>query len=185
MTKMRQWGVCATLALLAGSAFAAPEWEDPAVNSINRLPARTYSMPLSEESDALTAALEPATPWKKLLNGDWKISWAGNPELRVKDFWKVGFDDSAWETIDVPSCVETRGFGSPGYTNIRYPHKDRSNPKNADFARILDRQSGKPDYNPVSSYRTTFEVPENWTGRDIILRFDGVYSAYYVWVNGE
>ena len=185
MTKMRQWGVCATLALLAGGAFAAPEWEDPAVNSINRLPARTYSMPLSEESDALTAALEPATPWKKLLNGDWKISWAGNPELRVKDFWKVGFDDAAWETIDVPSCVETRGFGSPGYTNIRYPHKDRSNPKNADFARILDRQSGKPDYNPVSSYRTTFEVPENWTGRDIILRFDGVYSAYYVWVNGE
>ena len=172
-------------ALLAGVAVAAPEWEDPAVNSINRLPARTYSMPLVDTNAALSDALEPATPWKKLLNGDWKISWTGNPELRVKDFWKVDFDDSKWSIIDVPSCVEMRGFGSPGYTNWRYPYKDCSNPKNADFAKILDRQSGKADYNPVSSYRTQFEVPSDWEGRKIVLRFDGVYSAYYVWVNGE
>ncbi len=157
---------------------AVPEWENLAVNSINRLPARTYSMPLADERAALTDALEPETPYKKSLNGVWKISWAGNPELRVRDFWRTDFDDSDWFTIDVPSCVELRGFGSPGYTNVNYPHAKK-------WPKILDRGTEKPDYNPVSSYRTTFTVPADWKGRDVILRFDGVYSAYYVWVNGR
>ena len=179
-------------ALLVGSAMqfgvsfagAAVEWNDPQVNSVNRLPARTYTVPLADEEAALTDELEPASPYRLSLNGMWKYSWAGNPDLRAKDFWKVGFDDADWFSIDVPSCVELRGFGSPGYTNIRYPHADLSHPTNAAFATIRDRRSGKADYNPVSSYRRTFSVPETWRGRRIVLRFDGVYSAYYVWVNG-
>ena len=169
--------------LMTGVVSAA-EWEEPAVNSVNRLPARTYSMPLADEKTAFTDAIEPETPYKKSLNGEWKFFWAGDPRLRVKDFWNAGFDDSGWFEIDVPSCVELRGFGSPGYTNIRYPHA--YDPK-ADNAKptIRDRDTGRPDYNPVSSYRRTFTVPDSWKGRDVILRFDGVYSAYYVWVNGQ
>ena len=40
-------------------------------------------------------------------------------------------------------------------------------------------------YNPVGSYFRTFEVPENWDGRQLFLHFEGVKSASYVWVNGE
>ena len=176
-------GVCA--AGLSSWALAVEPWENPAVNAINRLPARTYSMPLASEAAALTDALEPETPYKKRLNGDWKFAWAGNPDLRAKDFWQVDFDDSDWFMIDVPSCVEMRGFGSPGYTNQRYPHADLSHPTNANFAAIRDRDTLRADYNPVSSYRTRFTVPAAWAGRDVILRFDGVYSAYSVWVNGH
>ena len=165
-----------TLVLLALATVV--NWENPAVNSENRLPPRTYAMPLASEQAAFTDALEPETPWKRSLNGQWKISWAGRPQDRVLDFWKCDFDDSAWSEIDVPSCVEMRGFGCPGYTNVAYPHKKEA-PK------ILDNDTGKPDYNPVSSYRTRFTVPADWAGRRIILRFDGVYSAYYVWVNGK
>ena len=165
--------------------LSAGEWADPSVNSLNRLPPRTYAMPLADEAAALTDALEPETPYRKSLNGTWKFSWAGNPDLRVKGFWQAGFDDSNWFDIEVPGCVEMSGFGSPGYTNVRYPHEDLSHPTNAAFATIRDRQSGRPDYNPVSSYRTRFAVPESWKGRRVILRFDGVYSAYYVWVNGK
>jgi len=168
----------AVFTLSVSAAEAVNDWENLEVNSRNRLPARTYTMPLAAEADALTDALEPSTPYKLSLNGDWKISWAGRPQDRVQDFWKVGFDDSKWLTIDVPSCVEMRGFGCPGYTNVRYPHK-------MEWPKILDRDTGKPDYNPVSSYRTTFTLPASWTGRRVILRFDGVYSAYYVWVNGK
>ena len=164
---------------------SAAEWEDTAVNSINRLPARTYSMPLADAKAAFTDAIEPETPYKKSLNGEWKFSWSGDPRLRVRDFWKAHYDDSDWFSIDVPSCVETRGFGIPGYTNVRYPHADKSQPSNKDFGRILDRDTEEPDYNPVSSYRRYFTIPESWQGRDVILRFDGVYSAYYVWVNGK
>ena len=160
-------------------------WQNPAVNSINRLPARTYAMPLADEAAALTDALEPETPFVKSLNGDWKIKWVGDPARRPTDFFTLNYDDSDWNTIDVPSCVEMRGYGEPGYTNVRYPHQNRSNPKDKDFAKIVDRDTGRMDYNPVSSYRTTFAVPASWSGRDVILRFDGVYSAYYVWVNGQ
>ncbi len=154
------------------------DWENPAVNSRNRLPPRTYSMPLKGESAALTDALEPETPYRKSLNGTWKLSWAGRPQDRVLGFEKPDFDDSGWFTIAVPSCVELSGFGAPGYVNWMYPHA-------IEWPRILDRDTKKPDYNPVSSYRTTFTVPEDWKGRRVILRFDGVYSAYYVWVNGH
>ena len=168
----------AILVSVATAEEKAHEWENTEVNSINRLPARTYAMPLASESDALTDALEPETPWKMSLNGNWKFSWAGRPQDRVMDFWKTDFDDADWHLIDVPSCVEMRGYGCPGYTNVRYPHK-------MEWPKILDRDTGKPDYNPVSSYRTRFTVPASWAGRRVILRFDGVYSAYYVWVNGK
>ena len=174
-------------AMSAYSAFAADknDWENPEVNSINRLPARTYAMPLADESAALSDALVPETPYAVSLNGEWKFRWVGDPARRPADFWGADFDDGDWATIDVPSCVEMRGYGIPIYTNIRYPHKDASNPKNKDFAKILDRDSGTPDYNPVSSYRRKFTVPEGWEGRRVILRFDGVAAAYYVWVNGK
>lgn len=166
--------------LIASAAFAQmpEEVQNPDINSINRNPARAYAMPLASVGAALTDALEPETPYVQSLNGDWKISWSGDPSRRVKDFYRTDFDDSAWQTIDVPSCVETRGFGVPGYTNVTYPHK-------AEPPYIKDFSFGTDDYNPVSSYRTEFTVPESWAGRNVIIRFDGVYSAYYLWVNGE
>ena len=177
--------ITSLLAVLTAIALSSPlasaqmpkEVEDPSVNSINRLPARAYSMPLADEKAAFGDGLEPATPYVKFLNGNWKISWCGNPAMRPEGFQEPGFDDSTWSTIDVPSCVEMRGFGSPGYTNQPYPHQMKR-------PFIRDYVTGKPDYNPVSSYRTTFTVPDSWNGRDVILRFDGVYSAYFVWVNG-
>ncbi len=175
------------IGLAACGAFAAEvnDWENPAVNSINRLPARTWTVPFADDSSALSDDLVPESPYIVSLNGEWKIKWVGDPARRPLDFWKTDFDDADWATIDVPSCVEMRGYGSPIYTNVRYPHKNASNPKDKDFARILDRDNGEPGYNPVSSYRRTFSVPESWKDRRVILRFEGVGSAFYVWVNGK
>ena len=170
--------VIAAMSVALAAGAEPNDWENPAVNSRNREPARAYSMPLATSAAALTKDLEPATPFVKSLNGIWKISWCGNPDLRPKDFWKTDFNDADWFTIDVPSCVEMRGFGSPGYTNTRYPHARQ-------WPQILDNDTKAHDYNPVSSYRRTFTVPAEWKGRDVFLRFDGVYSAYYVWVNGK
>ena len=179
--------IAVAIGLAACGAFAAEvnDWENPAVNSINRLPARTWTVPFADENSALSDDLVPESPYLVSLNGDWKIKWVGDPARRPLDFWKTGFDDADWAAIDVPSCVEMRGYGSPIYTNIRYPHKNASNPKDKDFARILDRDNGEPGYNPVSSYRRTFSVPESWKDRRVILRFEGVGSAFYVWVNGK
>ena len=43
----------AAIAHAAVSTFAAAPWEDPAVNAINRLPARTFSVPCETEDLAL------------------------------------------------------------------------------------------------------------------------------------
>ena len=147
------------------------DWENECVTEINRLPARADGFPLARAEDAFSVD-EPNTPYVKSLDGRWKFFWNGSPKQRPLDFFRADFDDSDWLEIDVPSCVEMKGFGSPGYVNIIYPHKN-------DPPFIGD------EYNPVSSYRTTFTVPPEWKGRRIILRFNGVYSAYYVWVNGK
>ena len=147
------------------------EWENECVTEINRLPARADGFPLASVQDALVDG-EARTPWVKSLDGRWKICWNGSPKMAPVDFFLPDIDDSGWLEIDVPSCVEMKGFGSPGYVNIIYPHRN-------DPPFIGD------EYNPVSCYRTTFAVPPEWRDHRVILRFNGVYSAYYVWVNGK
>ena len=100
-------------------------------------------------------------------------------EIRVRfktsphdpDFQEADFDSSDWKEIDVPSNWETRGYGRPIYTNSTYPWK-----VNTPLIPDID--------NPVGHYLKTFEIPEDWKNRQIVLHFGGVYSAYYVWVNG-
>ena len=41
------------------------------------------------------------------------------------------------------------------------------------------------DTNETGSYRTTFNIPTDWQGRQVFIVFDGVDSAFYLWVNGE
>ena len=149
----------------------APEWANELVNYVNVEPARAWSFPLASVQAALTPDI-PESPYVKSLDGTWKYNWCGAPAQRPRDFFRLGFDDSRWYDIPVPSCVELQGYGVPIYRNIGYPHPDT--PPDVDA-----------NYNPVSSYRTTFTVPDTWKGRPVFLRFEGVYSAYYVWVNGK
>ena len=111
----------AELARVARLREGNRDWENECVTERNREPARADGFPLARVEDALTPEI-PETPYLKSLNGTWKISWSGSPKQRPLDFWKVDFDDGDWLTIDVPSCVELKGFGSPGYVNILYPH---------------------------------------------------------------
>ena len=168
----------AATVVAAMSLLAAPEWEDPQVNSENRVRARAYAAPLAGVKDALNESIELPSPFRKSLNGIWKCNWVGAPDQRPVDFYKPGFDDSLWDLIDVPSCAEMRGFGSPIYVNTRYPHAWLE-------PLIRDRFDTNTVYNPVISYRTKFATPAGWKGRRTYLRFDGVASAAYVWLNGR
>ena len=86
-----------------------------------------------------------------------------------------------WDRIAVPGNWQTQGYGVPVYTNITYP-----------FQKDPPRVMGEPpanytnfaQRNPVGSYRRTFELPAQWQGRQVFLQFDGVDSAFYLWVNG-
>lgn len=145
-----------------------PIWEDPAITGINRLATRTThcAYPNAE------ALRRDETPFRVSLNGRWRFHWVPKPADKPEGFEKAGFDDKEWDEIQVPGCWETQGFGIPIYTNIAYPYP-------ADPPHIPH------DFNPVGSYRTTFEVPEGWSGRRTTIVFHGVYSAFHLWLNGE
>ena len=38
---------------------------------------------------------------------------------------------------------------------------------------------------PAGSYRREFVVPTDWAGRRVFITFDGVDSAFFLWVNGQ
>lgn len=161
----------AFLLLAAFFAADAPDWEDPAVVGRNKEKPRATSFPFPDVHSALTTPRD-RSPYVLSLNGDWRFHWVGKPDDRPRGFERDDYDVSRWGAIPVPSCWEIHGYGIPIYTNIRYPFP--ADPPRIDHA-----------YNPVGSYRTSFRVPDLWKGRAVFIRFGGVYSAFYVWLNGR
>ncbi len=158
-----------------------PDWENPHVFGINKEPGRATFTPFPDEAAAL--AQSGASPFVQSLNGTWKFHWVKNPELRPVDFYKPDFDVSAWKEIPVPSNWEMQGYGTPIYTNITYPFK-------RDYPRVTETPDDHSwtafdQRDPVGSYRRDFTVPAEWAGRQVYLLFNGVNSAFYVWINGQ
>lgn len=147
------------------------DWENPQVVAINRLPAHATGLPFADEAGARSR--DPRnSPWYLSLNGNWKFSLAPNPDTLPDGFYAENFDDSAWGEIAVPSNWTMQGYDKPIYCNVKMPI-----PNTPPFV--------PKDDNPTGLYRRTFELPESWQGRRVILYFGGVESAFYVWVNGE
>ena len=147
------------------------DWENPQVTGIQREPAHATLMPYPDVESALRA--DAPSPFFQLLNGDWQFHFASNPGLAPADFYLPGFDASAWDRLPVPSNWQTMGYGIPRYLAGSYAF-DFSNPPRV-----------QEDTNETGSYRVTFTIPESWQGRQVFLNFDGVDSAFYVWVNGR
>lgn len=99
------------------------------------------------------------------LNGDYRFAY--RPEDTIPDFCAVDYDDSGWDTIDVPSMWQYRGYGSPVYPNVEYPI-----PFDPPFVSCE---------NPVGYYRRRFTAKK---AARSILYFGGVDSVYFVWLNG-
>nr|WP_246310265.1 glycoside hydrolase family 2 TIM barrel-domain containing protein [Halobaculum halophilum] len=123
--------------------------------------------------DAETArtGVRTNSPWVTSLNGEWKFDLAATPSHAPEAFQERTFDTSDWDGIEVPSNWQTQGYGAPHYTNVVYPFP-------------LDPPH-VPTENPTASYRRTFHVDEDWDDRQVRLHFEGVDSAFHVWVNGE
>ncbi len=155
------------------NATNAEEWDDLSVLQINRQPPRATIVKYLSASLAQSGGLRwEHSPWYQSLNGTWQFAFSKNPAARPADFYRVSFDDSKWSTIPVPSNWQLQGYDVPIYTNIEYPF-----PRNPPHS--------PREFNPVGSYRRHFKLPESWSGRTIFVHFDGVDSAFYLWVNGQ
>ena len=158
------------------------DWEDNHVLQINREPARAYFIPYGQtKGDRMLS-----------LNGAWRFRWTKTPDERIRDFYRVDYDDAHWATLSVPANWEVNGYGTPIYVSAGYPFKIdppyvTSEPKK-DWTTYEER-------NPTGQYRRTFVLPAGWTATapdgspsgngQTFLRFEGVMSAFYVWINGH
>ncbi|GHH97800.1 beta-galactosidase subunit alpha [Neobacillus kokaensis] len=146
------------------------DWENLSVLQKGRLPERAYFLSFANEHAALTYERGKSQGFK-LLNGKWKFHYAQNPALAPAEFYQEAFDVSGWDELPVPSHWQLNGYGKPHYTNVQYPF-----PVDPPYV---------PTENPTGSYRRSFYIPLEWLPQKVILRFEGVDSAFHVWVNGE
>ena len=157
-----------------------PDWENPQITGINKQPAHATLIPYADAESAARCD-RAASPFRRSLNGTWRFHVDPNPASAVQGFESPAFDDSAWDDIPVPSNWQLQGDiarGQPRYDKPKYP--------NVQYPFPIDRLPGGPlDDTPTGHYRRSFTVPEEWAGRRLFLTFDGVDSAFYVWLNGR
>ena len=195
MSEPRQsFTLAASLVLAASAVYAAPRemtganyWENQEMVGENRETARATMTPYPGEAALMADAEFLETPWvetrsslRMSLNGLWRFNYAASPEARPTDFQAEGFDASDWDEIPVPSNWEMEGYGTPIYCNEASPFGNSNPPQ------IGAGQNGwRYDYNPVGSYLREFTLPAAWEDKEIFLNFGGIYSAAFVWVNGQ
>ena len=170
----------------AGEPPAGNDWENEKVFGRNKEEGRAWFIPYAD-AEEMQADPAYAAPWNRtessrclLLNGNWKFHWAKQPSERPVGFYKTSYDVSGWDEIPVPSNWEMHGYGTPVYTNIQYPFRNRP-----PFIASEPWYTAAKEPNAVGSYRRDFVLPADWKGKEVFIHFDGIYSAAYVWVNGK
>ncbi len=147
------------------------DWENPLVYNINREDPRAHFH--YYESEKYAQINDPnKSKYFISLNGKWKFNFSKNPDERPIDFYKDDFNDSDWRLINVPGHWELQGWSKPIYLDEEYPFP-------------ADPPSIPRIKNEVGSYRKSFQHPVYWRGRDVFIRFSGIRSAFYLWINGQ
>ena len=181
-----RFGLTALLATVVMTALCSaqkPEWENLDILQINReLPRATFQAYAESDAKAAMSMDASASSLQQSLNGEWKFNWVGNPSERPVDFYKPDFNVSGWDDITVPGNWQTQGYSIPLYTNIIYPFN--MDPPNV-MGEPPEQYTNYEARNQVGSYRRTFDIPAKWGGKEIFVKFDGVDSAFYLWVNGQ
>ena len=174
---MRKNILLCTLALTGLTAFAQKdEWQDPNVNAINRAPMHTNYFAYESENAALKGCRTSSDNYMS-LNGMWKFHWVKDADQRpMTDFYKVGFNDKGWATMQVPGMWEMNGYGDPVYIDSGYAWRNQ-HPNNPPYV--------PEENNHVGTYRKEITLPSEWKGREIMAHFGSVTSNMYLWVNGQ
>lgn len=141
--------------------------EDPEFFAVNRIPAHSDHTYFEKETEE--------RPLRQCLNGSWLFSYAKNPSMRVERFYEDSYDCSGFDTIQVPGHLETQGYGRNQYINTMYPW---------DGEEFLRPPMVSKRNNPVGSYVKYFTLEEQMKGKRTFISFQGVETAFYVWLNG-
>jgi beta-galactosidase len=149
---------------------AQPDWNNLQVLHRNTLPTRFHFFYYANEDTARLGKRE-GSDYYRSLNGTWRFHYDESP-LEAPEWGSQQTqiqDPMTWDTIKVPGMWQLQGYGRPMYSNVNYTFP--VDPPNVPFL------------NGTGTYWRKFTLPSGWTGDQIRLRFEGVDSAFHVWVN--
>jgi beta-galactosidase len=144
--------------------------DDPQMTGEGQEPAHAVLRPYDQERSAVAAG---DSPYVRSLDGAWRFALADRPGEVPAGFQREDYDTSRWRQVSVPHTWQSDRLDHPVFRNIPTEVWPDDPPK------------APRDINPTGAYVRSFDVPASWDGRRTFLRFEGVTSGYFVWVNGR
>ena len=133
---------------------------------IGTTPHRSYYIPFADKDVIRTKhGIQDRTSSSRFvsLDGVWQIKKLDH----VEDF---EINEKLEDRSPVPACVQMHGYDHIQYLNTRYP-----------FPVMLPHL---PYENPCWHYRRTFNLKKK-SGEKYYINFEGVDSAFYLYINGQ
>ncbi|SMS13213.1 glycoside hydrolase family 2 TIM barrel-domain containing protein [Levilactobacillus zymae] len=122
------------------------------------------------------------------LDGTWQFAFAQTPQERPVGFEQPDADHQNFGEIQVPGHIELAGYGQLHYTNTLYPWEGKLYRRPAyalgDTTGMPGMFSEGPD-NTVGAYLKTFTLNPELRDHRVVIQFDGVEEAMYLWLNGH
>ncbi len=112
---------------------------------------------------------------KQLLNGNWLFDYATNYSNTKPIEYYYTVPLNLLSGIKVPGHMQLQGYDTPKYVNTQYPWDGLENIKPPEIPE---------KFNPVGTYVKVFDMSLDKLDK-VIITFDGVESAYAVWLNNE
>lgn len=149
------------------------DWvKDPTVFAVNKIDAHSdFDFYQNQEEFS-----NKTTKLKQSLNGTWKVNVANNIDNTPLRFFEMNFNDSEFEYVKVPGQLELQGFNKPKYVNTQYPW---------DGHEQLIPPEVPSKFNPVACYIRQFSLKDELKDKRVFISFQGVQTAFYVWLNGH
>jgi len=143
-------------------------WENIDKQSENRLPPRASFFSYENPQNALRFD-RAASQYFQLLSGSWQFRFFEHPALVPEEFYRQPMTD--WGKITVPGMWQMEGHGQLQYTDEGFPF-----PIDVPYV---------PTNNPTGAYQQRFTLDAAWTGKQTLIKFDGVETYFEVYVNGH
>ncbi|WBW94735.1 glycoside hydrolase family 2 TIM barrel-domain containing protein [Oceanirhabdus sp. W0125-5] len=145
-------------------------WENTAITGINTEKTVVQAFHYKSIDDAINDENKSVIS----LNGRWKYQIFKNLSSVAENFYGIGFEDSNWERVSVPSIVKE--FNSED----SYKHLNNDSMiRRKSFNKI----TGK--YNRIIIYRRNFHVSKRHNSGEFYLCFEGMLHSFNVYINGE
>lgn len=197
-SNLRRYFAFLTALVIAASLGAREPFNDIRVTGINKEnPHAFFTI-----ADSFKTALKPLSVDQVgdiytgnsylSLNGDWKFKFIENHDNLSDEVFAKNYDDSSWRTIQVPSTWQPLGYDTISYTNVFHEFMfDRQGrrlegfeSKDGKIPELIAEPTIVEMHRQAGLYRRTFNLPKDWSGKEVFVKFSAVKSGFKLYVNG-